>query len=77
MTAITLAGPEPYDLEAQQHIVSIALGGIVTTTLRVCAHDTPGAVFEIRLHMSPDEADRVSAQLRLAVGAARNQRTQP
>ena len=45
MPTVTLAGPEPYDLEAQQHTVSLAQGGIVATTLRVCAHDTPEVVF--------------------------------
>lgn len=73
MPKIILEGPEPFDLVAQREPSSIAERGTVAMTLPVCAADFPEAVFQIRVLMTPDQADYVSSQLRPVATTARMQ----
>lgn len=73
MPKIILEGPEPFDLAAQREPSSVAERGTVAMTLPVRAADYPEAVFQIRILMTPEQADYVSAQLKPAATTARVQ----
>lgn len=73
MPRIILDGPQPFDLEAQEQPVSTAEHGIVAMTLPVLAHDFPGEVFQIRVLMTPEQADYIRAQLQPVAMTARMQ----
>jgi hypothetical protein len=73
MPEITLKGPAPFDLEAQNHPSSVADNGRVTMTLPVSFDGKPEVVFQIRILMTPDDANYLASQLVPVVTTARNQ----
>ncbi len=73
MPKITLEGPAPFDLVAQQQPTSIAERGMIAMTLPVYAPNSPDIVFQIRVLMTVDQADYLSSQLRPVSTTARMQ----
>ena len=73
MATLSLEGPQPFDLVAKNHPTSTAERGTVTVTLPVYDPRSPANVVQIRLLMTPEEAEHMSRQLVPVVTTARMQ----
>lgn len=73
MAKLILEGPQPIDLVAKNHPTSTAERGIVMMTLPVYDPQNPEDVVQIRIQMTPDDAEYASHQLGPAVMTARVQ----
>jgi len=73
LAKIVLEGPQPFDLEAMNNPTSTASRGIVAVTLPVYDPRSPSNVVQIRLLMTPEEAEYMSRQLGPVVTTARMQ----
>ena len=72
MGYVVLHGREPFDLVAQRLPSALAINGLVAATVPIHAPRFPGYTADVRILLSPEQAEDLARQLLLEAKNARD-----